>query len=80
MRSLIERISSSELATNNPPPAIASSNSGAAILIPAAATTSLTGENLSRGSRISSSGLGIRRARTCVIIGSGSPPTTMVSP
>ncbi len=61
-------------------PARVSSRLGAAIFIPAAAETWSTEVNLSRGSLISSRGLGKRAARTLVMMGFSLAPTMMVSP
>ncbi len=56
------------------------SKSGEAILIPAAAITSSTGLNLSRGSRISSSGFGSKSAFGFITITESRFATTTESP
>ena len=56
---------------------VGKSRDGATIRTPAAATISLTDSNLSLGSRISSSGLGINNPLTFVTIISPLPPNTM---
>ena len=65
--------------TYNGAPARAPSNPGATILMPAAAKTQSTEVNLSRGSLISSNGLGTRMALMLATTGLSLPPTTIRS-